>query len=478
MRGNSGHFERRLALAAALLLALWLALAAPGVALAQSGTPTPPRDDEEIEAPERVDVEPTARDEQISLRLLRIYMATGWFTRPTVHTAEGVVFLGGQTTSDEYRTWAGDLARRTQDVVAVVNHIEVLPPPVWDFDPAFAVLRDQLRSVVRTLPLILFSSLILIVAWAVASSVAGLTRRSLRRRELNSLLVTVIGRGVALLIFLLGLYVVFQIAGLSSVALGLLGGTGLLGLILGIAFQDIAENFLASILLSFQSPYRSGDLVQIEDTTGYVQLMTLRTTVLMTQDGNHVQIPNSTVYKAKITNFTSNPSRRADFVVGIAYDTSSAAAQELVLEVLRQHPTVLDEPEPMVLVESLGASSVNLRVYFWIDGVQYSFLKVKSSVIRLVKRALQEADIVIPGETRELVFPKGLSLPQVMAEPARPAQPAAPPPALPDQEPAQVSTVAEGGLVSEAEEIEQQARSARVGEEGPNLLEPGDDNPS
>jgi small conductance mechanosensitive channel len=460
-------------LLAALLLALllaWVALPAP--ALAQSGTPTPPRNGAEIEAPDRVDVEPTARDEQISLRLLRIYQATGWFTSPTVNTQQGVVFLGGQTTSDEYRTWAGDLARRTQDVVAVVNQIEVIPPPVWDFDPALAVLRDQLRSVVRTLPLLLFSTFILAVAFVIARFVAGLTRRSLRRRDLNQLLVNVLGRGVALIIFLLGLYVVFQIAGLSRVALGVLGGTGLLGLILGIAFQDIAENFLASILLSFQSPYRSGDLVQIEDTTGFVQIMTLRTTVLMTQDGNHVQIPNSTVYKSTITNFTSNPNRRADFVVGIGYDESIAEAQDLVLDVLREHPAVLPEPEPMVLVENLGAAAVTLRVYFWIDGAQHSFLKVKSSVIRLVKRALQEADIDMPGEQRELVFPRGFSLPQPDAGRVGPPQREAAPPSLPKHEPAQVTTLAEGGLRSEAEDIEQQARTSRPPEEGANLLEP------
>jgi small conductance mechanosensitive channel len=454
-----------------LVLALLFLAAAPAVALAQDGTPAPPNGDD-IEAPDRVDVVPRARDEQISQRLQSIYEATGWFASPTVVTEQGVVFLGGQTTSDEYRTWAGDLARRTQDVVAVVNRIEVVPPPLWDFDPALAGLYDQLRRIVRTMPLLLFSVLILAVAWVIARFFAGVTRRSLRRRELNQLLVNVLGRGVALVIFLLGMYVVFQIAGLSSVALGILGGTGLLGLILGIAFQDIAENFLASILLSFQSPYHSGDLVQIEDVTGFVQIMTLRTTVLMTQDGNHVQIPNATVYKSKITNFTSNPNRRADFVVGIGYEESTADVQELVLDVLREHPAVLRDPEPMVLVDNLGAATVNLRIYFWMDGREYSFLKVKSSVIRLVKRALQEADISMPGEVRELVFPDTVSVEQLDAGRARPPLREGPAPAVPRHEPAQVSTDAEAGLRSEAGDIEQQARTSRPPEEGANLLEP------
>src|SRR5690606_4198699 len=128
------------------------------------------------------------------------------------------------------------------------------------------------------------------------------------------------------------------VAGLTSIALTVLGGTGLLGIILGIAFQDITENFLASIFLSVQTPFESGDLVDIDGTMGFVQRLTTRATILMTLEGNHVQIPNSTVYKSKINNYTSNPNRRADFAVGIGYEDSIARAQEIALRILEEHP--------------------------------------------------------------------------------------------------------------------------------------------
>lgn len=462
-----------------LLLTLLYLVAAPGVLLAQDGdtaTPTAPGDSEGIETPDRVDVEPQARDEEIRARLERILEATGWFTNSSVRVEEGVVFLEGQTERDEFKEWAGNLARRTQDVVAVVNQIEVVQPSIWDFDPALTALREQLRMAVRAFPLILFSLAVLIVAWAVARLTANLARNSLQGRHLNRLLVNVIARGISLAVFLTGMYVVFQVAGLTSVALTVLGGTGLLGLILGIAFQDITENFLASILLSIQSPFRSGDLVQVADVRGFVQMMTTRTTVLMTLDGNHVQIPNATVYKSTIYNYTSNPNRRIDFVVGIGYEDVIADAQEVALAVLRDHPAVLNDPEPMVLVESLGSATVNLRIYFWLDGSRYSWLKVRSSVIRLVKRAFQAAEISMPGETRELIFPEGVILRQDEGDGGRPAAPAARRPALSStKEPANVSTDAEAGLRSEAGEIEQQARDARSPEEGENLLDPSPD---
>ena len=161
---------------------------------------------------------------------------------------------------------------------------------------------------------------------------------------------------MGLVVFLIGLYLVLHIFGLTRLAVTVIGGTGLLGLILGIAFRDITENFLASIFLSVQPPFRTGDLVNINGETGYVQsLTTLRVTVVMTLEGNHVQIPNSTVYKSTIRNFSSNPNRRESFAVGIGYQDDIAAAQALALKVLNSHPAVLKDPEPWVLVDNLGS---------------------------------------------------------------------------------------------------------------------------
>jgi small-conductance mechanosensitive channel len=288
------------------------------------------------------------------------------------------------------------------------------------------------------------------------------------------LLADLAARAAGLVVVLVGLYVIFQVAGLTSIALTVLGGTGLLGLILGIAFQDITENYLAGIFLSIANPFEGGDLVEIAGVLGYLQRLTTRATILMTLDGNHVQIPNATVYKSTIHNYTSNPNRRIDFVVGIGYEDSVSGAQELALKVLQDHPAVLDDPEPWVLVESLGASTVNLRIFFWMDGTKYSWQKVRSSVIRLVKHAFQSAEIELPGEVRELILRDRVPIELYRADRAR-RETAPPPAAQPAKEAADVSTDAEGGLHSEAGDIEEQARHSRVPEEGEDLLKPSED---
>ncbi|TWT88251.1 Small-conductance mechanosensitive channel [Pseudobythopirellula maris] len=438
----------------------------------------PPAEEETAEAPERVDIEPTAEDEQIAERLERILAATEWFRAPAARVEEGVVFLGGQTGTSEHKEWATRLARNTQDVVAVVNRIEVDRPSLLDFSPAAAQLRDMTHTAVQAAPAAGVSLLLLVVSWFAASIVSRLVSRFSQRRVTNSLLRGVASKAAAVVVMLLGAYLALKVSGLTRLAATILGGTGLLGIIIGIAFRDIAENFLASVLISLQRPFQAGDLVTIDGRQGFVQAVTTRGTQLMTLDGNHVQIPNSMVYKSVIENASANPNQRLAFVVGIDYADSSSDAQQTVLDALRSHDAVLDDPEPLVLVDDLAASTVNLRVYFWVDGERHSILKVRSAVLRRVKRRLQQEGFTLPDESREMIFPQGVPVRMLEADAADSPAGASPPPssqqaAPPAEEAEDESTAAEGGLESERKTIEEQAAGSRQLEEGKNLLEDG-----
>jgi small-conductance mechanosensitive channel len=418
------------------------------------------------EPPGKVEVQPVAKDDEIRQRIADILKTTSWFGEPRVTVQEGIVFLKGTTESDESKQWATDLAKNTEGVVAVVNQIEVAHTRIWDFDPTFQVLNDLARRFVRSLPLIVVAVVVIVISRIFARLTVYALRRRLQARFRSQLLREVTARAGGMFVILAGLYLVLRIAGLTQLAFTVVGGTGLIGLVLGIAFRDITENFLASLFLSLQQPFREGDLVEVASVTGYVERLTSRTTVLMTLDGNQVQVPNSTIFKSTIRNFTSNPNRRDDFIVGIGYDDSIPSAQEVALKVLAEHPAVLNEPEPLVLVDNLGPSTVNLRVYFWLDGGRHSWLKVKSSVIRLVKRAFQDSGISLPDEAREVTFPHGVPVRVIEGELA--VEPAEQAPAKPTAEVEAVSTKAEAGLQSEAEEIKEQARKSWT--PGENLL--------
>ncbi|MCL4176964.1 MAG: mechanosensitive ion channel family protein [Verrucomicrobia bacterium] len=452
----------------------------PPLKVSASPAPAPAKEDISL-APAKVDVNPIARDEEIRQRLQSVLDATDWFTAPEVRVEQGVVFLKGRVASDELKKWAGDLARNTQDVVAVANRMEVAEPSIWDLGPAGRGLMGLWRDFLRFLPLLFLGLLILGLSVGAGLVAARKTRSFLRHRIQARLLRNVIAGGIGVLVFLVGTYIVLRVSGLTQLALTVVGGTGLVGLAVGIAFRDITENFLASIFLSMQRPFETGDLVEVSGVTGYVQQLNVRTTILMALDGNLVQIPNASVYKSNLRNFTTNSNRRDQFDVGIGYDDAINEAQEIALQVLTDHPAVLSAPEPLVLVDSLGKATVNLRVYFWINGREHSWSKVRSAVIRQVKRAFQNHGISMPDEAREVVFPQGIPIMMLDGKPAGTADAQAEaqrPAAGPSEELDVVSTKAEGGLQSEAGVLDEQARQAQPLREGENLLPKAPDSSS
>jgi small-conductance mechanosensitive channel len=356
--------------------------------------------------------------------------------------------------------------------VAVINRIEVREKSMWDLSDAFGELTALGSKMVQNSPLILVGLLCLALTWWASGWTARITAGLFQRRMKSILLGDVASRAAAIPVFLLGLYLVLKISGLTRLAVTVLGGTGLVALVIGFAFRDIAENFLASILISIQRPFAMGDLIEVAGHKGYLQSVNTRSALLMTLEGNHVQIPNATIYKETITNFTANPNARFDFMVGIGYDDSISKAQAIALKVLEDHAAVVSDPESMVLVESLGAATVNLRVYFWINIAEFSAFKVRSAVIRLTKRAFDHAGISMPDEAREVVFPAGVPV-RMITEQDRVIESLASSQdkkAVPEEEDASANE-AEGDLSSEANEIEQQARQSRSPEAGQNLLE-------
>lgn len=413
-----------------------------------------------------VEVSPKAKDSEINARLVSVLKATQWYEKVSVRVENGVVFIKGQTKTTDHKEWATNLAKNTQSVIAVVNDMEVVSSTSWYVKELKSITSDFGNGIVLWLPFLGLAFIVLLISYLIAKLITRNFRGFFKKRGYHPLLADVMAKGLALIGFLVGLYIVLQILGLTTVALTVLGGTGLLGIILGIAFRDITENLLASVLLSVQSPFENQDLVEIEDFIGYVQALTIRTTVLLTLDGHEVQIPNATVYKSNITNFSSNPSRREHFIVGIGYDDSISEAQEIALKVCHEHPAVLDDPEPWILVEELAESTVNLHVFFWLDGSEFHWRKVKSSVIRLVKRAFQNADISLPGQLIELVIPdevpiKLLDKDQKRKKKSRPNK----------DESIDAETSAEGGLKSDMDEVKEQGRKIREKGKDKNLLQ-------
>lgn len=275
---------------------------------------------------------------------------------------------------------------------------------------AQSLLSQLWDSFVYRLPGLALGIVIMVAFILLAPHIAKVLVKPLTRTTTSPLLRSVIQRGVSLVLILLGIYLFLFLAGLTGFAIAVVSGTGVVGLILGFAFRDIAENFISSLLLTIQRPFRIGDIVQINDFTGIIQKVTARATTMVDFDGNHIQIPNATIYKGVIKNLTANPLMRGHFVIGVGYDADIQEAQQIAQEVIAQQDNVLSDPEPQTLIDELGSSTYNVKVYFWVDVEKTSVLKMASVLMRNITQAFLDANISMPDDARERIFPDGMHL--------------------------------------------------------------------
>lgn len=410
-----------------------------------------------------IEVQQKVADQAIEQRFKSILELSNRIHDAKVEVKEGVLILSGRADDENDREWVENAANRTEGVIAVVNNIKLITAEQWDMKPAVDEALSLYDKFVRSIPKIVIALVILLLTWAVARVATAVATKALNNKIHTPFVLRMSARMFALPVVVIGIYLVLQLTGLTNLAMTVIGGTGLLGLVIGIAFKDIAENFLASILISIQRPFKIGDYICVSGYEGVVHSVTTRGTVIMTLDGNHIHIPNATIYKNTITNVTANPNTRKQFTVGIGYEDSISEAQQIALDVLTKHQAVLDSPEALVLVDGLGAATVNLKVYFWVDGSVNSASKVKSAVIRLIKRAFDDAAISMPDEAREVVFPQGIQVTQVQpTESDKPVKAAKP------EEP-ELNAI-EQDLSNDVDEIRKQSEENQLNDQKDNLI--------
>ncbi len=349
--------------------------------------------EKEITAP--IEVKDVTSDEAIQNRIREIYKAVGGFESVEITVQSGVVKLSGEIVGEKSRRDAVSLATRTDGVVLALDRLKEPEEITSQFAPAYEKLREMRRVLVVKLPLIGAAILVLIAAYLLAKLFEK-DRGWLNRFNVSSLGKQLALRVIRLVIFLIAILIALELLDATAIVGAIVGAAGLAGLALGFAFKSIVENYLAGVLLSTRNPFNIGDTVEINGQIGKVAMLTARDTVLVTLDGNHLRIPNGILMNSVMLNFSRNSLRRFDFYVGVSTDFDLGEVKRIAMENLQENPAVLSEPPPMVIVDSLGDSSVMIRLFGWIDQAKNDFLKSKSESIRLVKEAFDEAGIEMP----------------------------------------------------------------------------------
>ncbi|WP_209475658.1 mechanosensitive ion channel family protein [Thermococcus stetteri] len=196
----------------------------------------------------------------------------------------------------------------------------------------------------------------------------------------------------------LAFFIALNIAGFTGKLTTLLAAAGITGIVLGFSAQTVVANFISGIFMYFDKPLKIGDPVEVAGYSGIVHDIRILSTRIRTWDGLLVRIPNEKLFNSEIKNLQKYPARRVDIVVGIAYKEDAQRAIDVIKKTLYEMPYVLAEPEPMVFVDNLGNSSVNIAVRAWAPSEKW--FDVRWQIVQRIKEALDKEGIEIPFPQR------------------------------------------------------------------------------
>lgn len=460
-RGFSGTIMRTgLRLLHGLVATTFLALAGEAVAqeASQGGTAAPAEPTIAVEQGE-------VSDAAIAERIRAILREIEGLGKVVVSVRAGVVTLRGTTADPAKTRQALALVERVQGVVAVNDEIAAEAAVNERLAPAVDRLQSRLQGVIDLLPL-LAVALLIFMAFVLAGLWLARLRAPWDRLAPNAFVADLIRQVVRLTFMAAGLVLALDIVGATALLSTILGAAGILGLAVGFAVRDTIENYVSSIMLSIRQPFRPNDHVLIEGHEGHIIRLTSRATILMTLDGNHVRIPNATVFKGIVVNYTRNPDRRFDFTLGVDADASLKDAVALGLSVLSDLGFVLKDPEPNGWILDVGDSNVVLWFSGWIDQRTTDFAKARSEALRLTKRAIEEAGIGLPEPIYRLRFDDGAG-----TAPVAPKAPAAQARRTPEVRPATAESP-EVGDASKESAVEEKVAAERAETGEQDLLDP------
>lgn len=239
--------------------------------------------------------------------------------------------------------------------------------------------------------------LVLLIGFFIAKKLKNFTQNRILSNSPNAITRIFISQIVSITIQIITIVSVLRIFGFQDLTTNLLAGAGILTFVIGFAFKDIGENFLAGILLAFKSPFKINDLIETSGIVGYVVDLTLRETRIKTLDGKDVFVPNGQIIKNPLFNYTIDGFLRYDFIIGLDYATDVSKAIQTILETVKNVDGVIDsDKRPNVSIDEFAASTINLRVQFWIDTFKSTSKTYHSGIkTEVMKRVL--VDLVTNG---------------------------------------------------------------------------------
>ena len=270
------------------------------------------------------------------------------------------------------------------------------------------VFNDFYLDISLKLPSIITGILVIIIFIIIGKLFYTFIGKRIQKRWKDTIISNFISETTKWSFYIFGVIIALNIVGFGGIASSLIAGAGISAIIFGFAFKDIGENFLAGIILALKRPFEIGDIIEVQGYKGTVKALDLRITHLRNAEGKDLFIPNSSIIKNTLINYTMDGNLRVSFMIGIAPESSISQTRSFIIDYLTQNKQVLQEPLPNIIVQDLGEFTTDLQVLFWIDILankklpeNYLGHNIRSKVITDIKEILDKNNIEMPSQVIE-----------------------------------------------------------------------------
>lgn len=216
--------------------------------------------------------------------------------------------------------------------------------------------------------------------------------RSTITRKMTKQSRLIVNRGIVYTGLVVLAFIIFRMLDVDLTAL--FGAAGILGIVIGVASQTSLGNIISGLFLISEKSFEIGDVVRIGDKSGKVYSIDLLSIKIKTFDNLLIRIPNQTVISTELINVTKFPIRRMDISIIVAYKEDLQKVKTLLEAIAANNPLILDEPEPLIILQNFGTNGIELTFAVWHE--RENFLKVKNSVFLAIKETFAQEGIEIP----------------------------------------------------------------------------------
>ncbi len=266
-----------------------------------------------------------------------------------------------------------------------------------DFDVAVEFLQGLVEKAAAFLPSAIGALVVLVLGLWIAGRIRNIARKAMLRsprvdETLSGFLSSLVYYGLIALVVITTLGV-FGVPTTSFAAV-----IGAAGLAIGLALQGTLGHVASGVMMLGFRPFDVGDYVEAAGVAGKVKQIGLFTTEIATPDNKMIVVPNGKIFEDVITNYAGYETRRVDLVFGVSYGDNLDKAMNVIRGEVEKEARAMKDPEPVIAVDNLGDSSVDIICRVWVDRDDY--FPVKWALTKAVKEAFDASGVSIPFPSR------------------------------------------------------------------------------